>query len=57
MLFAGSLVDQAVTLYAPAGCLVRDSKDMTLEQMSEWLAEQAARHATVVRLQTGDPGL
>ncbi|MBV5293290.1 MAG: precorrin-4 C(11)-methyltransferase [Curvibacter lanceolatus] len=57
VLFAGSLVDQAVTLYAPAGCLVRDSKDMTLEQMSEWLAEQAARHATVVRLQTGDPGL
>lgn len=57
VLFAGSLVDQAVTLYAPAGCLVRDSKDMTLEQMSDWLAEQAARHATVVRLQTGDPSL
>ena len=25
VLFAGSLVDQAATLYAPAGCDVRDS--------------------------------
>lgn len=57
ILYAGSLVDRAATLYAPAGCEIRDSKDMTLEQMTDWLLEQAARHATVVRLQTGDPGL
>ena len=57
ILFAGSLVDQAATLYAPAGCAIRDSKDMTLEEMVAWLLERAARHATVVRLQTGDPGL
>jgi precorrin-4/cobalt-precorrin-4 C11-methyltransferase len=25
--------------------------------MTDWLLEQSARHATVVRLQTGDPGL
>ena len=31
VLFAGSLVDQAATLYAPAGCEIRDSTDMTLE--------------------------
>jgi precorrin-4/cobalt-precorrin-4 C11-methyltransferase len=30
---------------------------MTLDQMSAWLIDQAAHHATVVRLQTGDPGL
>jgi precorrin-4/cobalt-precorrin-4 C11-methyltransferase len=30
---------------------------MTLEQMIAWLCDACARHATVVRLQTGDPGL
>jgi len=57
ILYAGSLVDQAATLFAPPGCEIRDSKDMTLEEMSAWLLDQSARHATVVRLQTGDPGL
>jgi precorrin-4/cobalt-precorrin-4 C11-methyltransferase len=57
ILFAGSLVDRAATLFAPPGCEIRDSKDMTLEEMSAWLVEQSARHASVVRLQTGDPGL
>ena len=57
ILFAGSLVDQSATLYAPAGCAIRDSKDMTLDEMTAWLLEQASRNATVVRLQTGDPGL
>lgn len=57
ILFAGSLVDQAATLYAPPGCTIRDSKDMTLEEMTAWLLDAASRHQTVVRLQTGDPGL
>jgi precorrin-4/cobalt-precorrin-4 C11-methyltransferase len=57
VLFAGSLVDQAATLYASDGCTIRDSKDMTLEQITAWLIEQAERHEIVVRLQTGDPGL
>lgn len=57
ILYAGSLVDQAATFFAPAGCTIRDSKDMTLAEMTDWLLDQAARHATVVRLQTGDPGL
>jgi precorrin-4/cobalt-precorrin-4 C11-methyltransferase len=57
ILFAGSLVDRAATLYAPPGCAIRDSKDMTLEEMTAWLLDAASRHATVVRLQTGDPGL
>jgi precorrin-4/cobalt-precorrin-4 C11-methyltransferase len=30
---------------------------MTLDEMTTWLLDQASRHATVVRLQTGDPGL
>ena len=57
ILFAGSLVNEAATRWAPAGCSIADSKDMTLEQMSAWLIEQAGRCDTVVRLQTGDPGL
>lgn len=57
ILYAGSLVDRAATLFAPPGCVIRDSKDMTLEEMTAWLLDQAGRHATVVRLQTGDPGL
>lgn len=57
VLFAGSLVDQAATQYAPPGCLIRDSKDMTLEEMTAWLIAQAQQQQTVVRLQTGDPGL
>jgi precorrin-4/cobalt-precorrin-4 C11-methyltransferase len=57
ILFAGSLVSEAATRWAPTGCVVADSKDMTLEQMSAWLIDQAGRCETVVRLQTGDPGL
>jgi len=57
ILYAGSLVDRAATLYAPAGCEIRDSKDMTLDEMTDWLMAQAAQHAVVIRLQTGDPGL
>ncbi len=57
ILFAGSLVNEATTRWAPPGCVIADSKDMTLEQMAAWLIEQAGRCDTVVRLQTGDPAL
>ena len=55
ILFAGSLVSEAATRWAPADCVVLDSKDMTLEEMSAWLIAQAARCRVVVRLQTSDP--
>ncbi len=57
ILFAGSLVSEAATRWAPPACVIADSKDMTLEQMCAWLIEHAAHCETVVRLQTGDPGL
>lgn len=57
ILYAGSLVSEAATRWAPAGCEIADSKDMALEQISSWLIEQARAHETVVRLQTGDPGI
>ncbi|MCK5830764.1 MAG: precorrin-4 C(11)-methyltransferase [Methylococcales bacterium] len=57
VLYAGSLVSQATTLYAPKSTVVCDSKGMTLEEITDWLITQAQQHKTVVRLQTGDPGL
>lgn len=57
ILFAGSLVNEAATRWAPAGCAIADSKDMTLEAIAGWLIAQAAQHDTVIRLQTGDPAL
>ena len=57
ILFAGSLVSEATTRWAPPGCEIRDSKDMALEEITAWLIEQAQQHQTVVRLQTGDPSL
>ncbi|EXJ14471.1 precorrin-4 C(11)-methyltransferase [Imhoffiella purpurea] len=57
ILYAGSLVSQAAMRWAPAGCDIADSKSMSLAQIGDWLKTQAQRHATVVRLQTGDPSL
>ncbi len=57
ILYAGSLVSEAVLRWAPDGCEIADSKGMTLEAITTWLIRQAARHETVIRLQTGDPGL
>lgn len=57
ILFAGSLVSEAATRWAPAGCEIADSKGMTLEEICHWLSSRALRHQTVIRLQTGDPSL
>lgn len=57
ILFAGSLVNEAATRWAPPGCEIADSKDMALEAIAAWLIDQAGRHETVIRLQTGDPAL
>lgn len=57
ILYAGSLVSEAATRWAPVGSEITDSKDMTLEQINAWLQSRAQTHDTVVRLQTGDPSL
>lgn len=57
ILYAGSLVSQAAVRWAPPHCDIADSKGMTLEQITGWLVIKARAHATVVRLQTGDPTL
>lgn len=57
ILYTGSLVAKAALQWASPGCEIADSKSMDLEQVRGWLLERARRHATVVRLQTGDPTL
>ncbi|MDO9161987.1 MAG: precorrin-4 C(11)-methyltransferase [Methylococcaceae bacterium] len=57
ILFAGSLVQAAATQWAPGTCVIKDSKELTLEQITDWLIAQAEPGKVVIRLQTGDPGL
>ncbi len=57
ILFAGSLVSKATTRWAKSNCQIQDSKGMDLEAIVSWLIEQAQNNRTVIRLQTGDPGL
>jgi precorrin-4/cobalt-precorrin-4 C11-methyltransferase len=57
ILFAGSLVSEAAMRWAKPDCEITDSKDMPLEAITAWLIAKARTHQTVVRLQTGDPGL
>ena len=57
ILFAGSLVQMAATQWASKSCVIKDSKDMTLTEITDWLIEHAQPNKIVIRLQTGDPGL
>ena len=57
ILYAGSLVSTEQLAFARAECIVADSSGMTLDDMTQWLAQQAAHHEIVIRLQTGDPAL
>lgn len=57
ILFAGSLVSEAAMRWAASECEIEDSKGMDLEQIVAWLIDKAQNGQTVIRLQTGDPGL
>ncbi len=57
ILYAGSLVAETALQWASPGCEIADSKSMDLQAVTTWLLDQATRHETVVRLQTGDPTL
>lgn len=57
IIYAGSLVSEAAMAWASSSCEIQDSKGMTLEQICDWLISRATEGATVLRLQTGDPGL
>lgn len=57
IVYAGSLVNQALLDYAPQGCEVYDSAFMTLDEVMEKLLDGERRGLTTVRLHTGDPSL
>ena len=57
ILYAGSLVSETATRWAGPGCAIEDSKGMDLEEIIAWLIRKAREGETVIRLQTGDPGL
>jgi precorrin-4/cobalt-precorrin-4 C11-methyltransferase len=57
ILYTGSLVADTALQWASDGCEVADSKSMDLAQVTDWLLTRATKHASVVRLQTGDPTL
>lgn len=57
IIYAGSLVSEAVLRWAPKNCEIADSKGMALSQITDWLIEQSQKHEIVIRLQTGDPSL
>lgn len=57
ILFAGSLVSTTAMRWAKPDCDIQDSKGMDLEEIVAWLIAKAKNKQTVVRLQTGDPGL
>ncbi len=55
ILYAGSLVPEELTHYAKAGCVVRNSAQMDLEEQFQTMREAWEKGHLVVRLHTGDP--
>ncbi|MBO4642066.1 MAG: precorrin-4 C(11)-methyltransferase [Bacteroidaceae bacterium] len=55
ILYAGSLVPEELTRYAKAGCTVRSSASMDLEEQFALMKEFYDKGLLVVRLHTGDP--
>ena len=55
ILYAGSLVPVELTHYAKAGCVVRSSASMDVEEQFALMKEFYDRGLLVVRLHTGDP--
>lgn len=57
VLYAGSLVNPALLEGCRAGCTVRDTASMTLEEVLAAMEAAEQRGETTVRLHTGDPSL
>ena len=57
IIYAGSLVNPALLGLAGPDCAIRNSAEMTLEQVLAVMKENEAAHKTTVRLHTGDPCL
>ena len=57
IVYAGSLVNPALLEYAKPGCEIRNSAEMTLEEVIAVLERAEREGKTAVRLHTGDPCL
>ncbi len=57
IIYAGSLVNPALLLYAKEGCAIYNSAEMTLEEVLSVMEKADADGKEVVRLHTGDPSL
>ena len=57
IIYAGSLVNPALLQRAKAGCRIRNSAQMTLEEVVEEMVRAEAQGKTTVRLHTGDPSI
>ena len=57
IIYAGSLVNQALLGLAKADCTIYNSAEMTLEQVLAVMRKNEAAHKITVRLHTGDPCL
>ncbi|MBQ0059470.1 MAG: precorrin-4 C(11)-methyltransferase, partial [Lachnospiraceae bacterium] len=57
VIYAGSLVNPALLDYCKEGCLIRNSAEMTLEEVLEVIRQGEKEGKTTVRLHTGDPCL
>ena len=57
IIYAGSLVNPALLDRAKEGCRIRNSAQMTLEEVVEEIVAAEKEGKTVVRLHTGDPSI
>ncbi|MDA7717031.1 precorrin-4 C(11)-methyltransferase [bacterium] len=57
ILYAGSLVPEALTHMAKEGALVRNSASMTLEEQIQIIDQYYAQGKSIVRLHSGDPSI
>ena len=57
VIYAGSLVNPALLAHCKPGCRIRNSAEMTLEQVTAAVEEAEAQGLDTVRLHTGDPSL
>ena len=57
LLYAGSLVPEAVVALAPEDCRIRDTSSMTLDEIVEEIIAADAAGKDVARLHSGDPSL
>ncbi|MBQ0059737.1 MAG: cobalt-precorrin-4 C(11)-methyltransferase, partial [Lachnospiraceae bacterium] len=57
VIYAGSLVNPALLDYCKEGCLIRNSAEMTLEEVLDVIRQGEKEGKTTVRLHTGDPCL